>query len=110
MFASEERATNSFLIVGDFNSLPGSPAYRFLVHECGLRDVYLQYFGLDERSLRKHPTAGFLNMRMRIDHVLAGPGVSWLDFDDTAHFDAGGAFAGLSDHVPLIGRFTLPER
>lgn len=106
-FVDEQRSSNAFVVMGDFNSLPGSPAYRYLVHECGLRDVYSLHHRLDERALRDHPTAGFLNLRMRIDHMLTGPGLTWMDFDDTCHFDQKGSFTGLSDHVPLIGRFTI---
>lgn len=106
-FVDHERASDAFVLMGDFNSLPGSPAYRFLVYECGLHDVYAHHHRLDERALRDHPTAGFLNLRMRIDHMLTGRGVSCLDFDDTFHFDQKGTFTGLSDHVPLIGRFRI---
>ena len=106
-FIQRERRTDAFAVMGDFNSLPGSPTYRYLVNDCGLHDVYSLYHRLDERALRDHPTAGFLNMRMRIDHMLTGRGLSWLDFDDTRHFDQKGSFTGLSDHVPLIGRFHI---
>lgn len=106
-FVERERTSNAYVVMGDFNSLPGSPTYRYLVHECGLLDVYSMYHRLDERALRDHPTAGFLNLRMRIDHMLTGRGLSWHDFDDTFHFDQRGSFTGLSDHVPLIGRFTI---
>jgi endonuclease/exonuclease/phosphatase (EEP) superfamily protein YafD len=45
---------------------------------------------------------------MHLDHVFYGNGVAWVDLDGTAAFgDRRSAFAGLSDHVPLIGRFWL---
>ncbi len=106
-FVDRERVSDAFVVMGDLNSLHGSPTYRYLVHDCRLSDVYAIYHRLNERALRDHPTAGFLNMRMRIDHMLSGRGISWLDFDDTSHFDQKGAFTGLSDHVPLIGRFHI---
>jgi endonuclease/exonuclease/phosphatase (EEP) superfamily protein YafD len=44
-------------------------------------------------------------MRMHLDHVFYGNGVRFLDLDGSARFgDRASPFAGLSDHVPLIGR------
>jgi len=45
---------------------------------------------------------------MHLDHVYSSPTLEWLDFADTHPFGEGGAFAGLSDHVPLIARFRIP--
>jgi endonuclease/exonuclease/phosphatase family metal-dependent hydrolase len=110
-FIAKERASDAYVLVGDFNSLPGSPTYRYFTEDCGLCDAYSTHHSLDAQALHGHPTAGFMNLRMRIDHVLAGPGLSFVDFDDTFHFDQdGGRFAGLSDHVPMIGRFTFGDR
>ena len=60
-------------------------------------------------ELRRWPTAGFLNLRMHLDHIFSGAALSWLDFEDSAPFGVREAkFHGLSDHVPLIGRCRLP--
>jgi endonuclease/exonuclease/phosphatase family metal-dependent hydrolase len=63
------------------------------------------------------PTAGFMRLRMHLDHVFTGRGLRWLDFDDTHAFgDRTASFHGLSDHMPLVARCrvargdTLPPR
>ena len=54
---------------------------------------------------RGWPTAGFMRMRMHLDHLFFGNGVRFLDLDGSLRFgDRKSPFAGLSDHVPLIGR------
>jgi endonuclease/exonuclease/phosphatase family metal-dependent hydrolase len=97
-----------FVVCGDFNSAPGSPVYRFLTGEAGFRCAE-EHCGLtDHGDPRAFPTAGFMRLRMHLDHVFFGNGVQWVDLEGTAPFgDRGGGFAGLSDHVPLIGRFRL---
>jgi endonuclease/exonuclease/phosphatase family metal-dependent hydrolase len=103
-FVETTRASDRFLIVGDFNALPGSPVYRYLVHERGYADPFAKLHHMTEEDLRHFPTAGFMQMRMRIDHVLSGPGLEWLDFEGSEPFGQRTApFHGLSDHVPLIG-------
>ena len=60
---------------------------------------------MSEEELRKWPTAGFMRMRMHLDHIFTGPALKWIDFDETHAFgDRGASFYGLSDHMPLIGR------
>lgn len=104
-FIAAQRASDRYLVVGDFNSLPGSPVYRFLLQDHGLSDPFAAVQQLDEPALRAWPTAGFMNLRMHLDHVLCGPGLCFTDFDDSHPFGARlGRFHGLSDHVPLIGR------
>jgi endonuclease/exonuclease/phosphatase family metal-dependent hydrolase len=104
-FIDAERASDRFLVVGDFNALPGSTVYRYLTEERGLVDAFRTVRGCDDEGLRKWPTAGFLNLRMHLDHVFTGPGIEWIDFDESDPFGRRGArFHGLSDHVPLIAR------
>ena len=104
-FVDAHRASDRFVIVGDFNSLPGSPVYRYLTGECEFTDAFALHQGMDEEALVKWPTAGFLRMRMHLDHVFSGPALRWVDFDGTTRFgDREGAFRGLSDHTPIIGR------
>ena len=58
---------------------------------------------MNDDELRYWPTAGFMRMRMHIDHVFSGRGLRWLDFDGTEPFgQRSSPFHGLSDHVPLI--------
>jgi endonuclease/exonuclease/phosphatase family metal-dependent hydrolase len=106
-FVAAERKSERFLVCGDFNALPGSPVYRTLI-ESGLTDPFAAYYRFDEDALVKWPTAGFMNMRMHLDHVFSGGGLEWLDFDGTHRFgQRNGVFRGLSDHVPILGRFTF---
>jgi endonuclease/exonuclease/phosphatase family metal-dependent hydrolase len=104
-FVATERTSDRYLLVGDFNSLPGSPVYRYLVDECGFRDPFAQLHRMTEDELRAWPTAGFMRLRMHLDHVFCGQGLKWIDFDGTHPFgDRRAEFHGLSDHMPLIGR------
>lgn len=106
-FVKKERKSERWVVVGDFNALPGSPVYRTLVDN-GFYDSFAGYHRFDQDALLKWPTAGFMNMRMHIDHVFSGAGVRWLEFDGTHRFgQRGGIFRGLSDHVPILGSFTF---
>jgi endonuclease/exonuclease/phosphatase family metal-dependent hydrolase len=116
-FVERERSSDRFVVVGDFNALPGSPVYRFLVEEQGWVDAFAQRYRLSENDLVSWPTAGFMRMRMHLDHVFAGGGLRWLDFDGTHPFgDRSAPFHGLSDHVPMVARCrpakgdTIPPR
>lgn len=107
-FVEAERQSDRFLIAGDFNSLPGSPVYRHLLAQQGYYDPFAQLYRMNEDELRKWPTAGFMRMRMHVDHIFTGKALRWLDFDDTHAFgDRAATFHGLSDHVPLIGRCRI---
>lgn len=106
-FVDRERSDDRFVVVGDLNALPGSPVYELLTREAGWHDPVASALG-GVGPMRGFPTAGFLHLRMHIDHVLSGAGVAWGDLDGTHDVDdPRGAFVGLSDHAPLIGRFTL---
>ena len=107
-FVADNRSSDRYLVMGDFNSLPGSPAYGLLCDLLQVQDAFRDLHALDVADLRKRwPTAGFLHLRMRLDHIFAGPGLRWVDFEDTHAFGVDGQWAGLSDHVPIIGRFTV---
>ncbi len=94
-----------FVVCGDFNSAPGSPVFCFLTEEAGFACAQQDLGLLDPGDARAWPTAGFLRMRMHLDHLFHGNGVRFLDLDGSAPFgDRRSPFAGLSDHVPLIGR------
>jgi endonuclease/exonuclease/phosphatase family metal-dependent hydrolase len=107
-FVDKERQGDRFVVVGDFNALPGSPVYDYLVEEHGWSDPFARLHRLSEAELSSWPTAGFMRLRMHIDHVLSGRGLSWVDFDDTHPFgDRTSPFHGLSDHAPIVGRFRV---
>lgn len=116
-FVEKERASDRFVVVGDFNALPGSPVYQTLVNDSGWIDAFAHRYKLGVDELASWPTAGFMRMRMHLDHVFAGRGIRWLDFDDTHPFgDRTGPFHGLSDHAPIVARCrvargdTIPDR
>ncbi len=94
-----------FIVCGDFNSAPGSPVYRYLTEEAGFVCAQAALGQIDQGHRRGFSTAGFLRIRMHLDHLFSGGRVDWLDLDGTAPFgDRSSPFAGLSDHVPLIAR------
>ena len=116
-FVEKQRASDRFVVVGDFNALPGSPVYCRLVEEPGWVDAFAQRYRMSVDELVGWPTAGFMRLRMHLDHVFTGRGLRWLDFDDTHAFgDRTASFHGLSDHMPLVARCrvargdTLPPR
>lgn len=109
-FISRERQTDHFIVVGDFNSLPGSPVDKFLREEHGLVDAFQHLNRRDEAWTRQFATAGFMNLRMHIDHLYASSSIDWVDLEGTHGFGELGDFHGLSDHVPLIARFKVGPR
>lgn len=107
-FVERQRESDRFVVVGDFNALPGSPVYRCLVEEHGWVDAFAAHSGMSREELARWPTAGFMRMRMHLDHVFAGPALRWLDFEDTRPFgDRAAPFHGLSDHVPMVARCRI---
>ncbi len=107
-FVEREQRSPHFVVVGDFNSLPGSPVDRYLREERGLVDAFSTVQRFTETEARAYPTAGFLNLRMHLDHVYSSRLLTWLDFADTRPFGEEGAFDGLSYDVPLIARLEVP--
>lgn len=106
-FVEQEKKSDRWILVGDFNALPGSPVYRHLL-DAGCCDAFAIHYHFAEHDLVRWPTAGFMNMRMHLDHVFAGGGLRFLDFDGTHRFgQKNGMFRGLSDHVPIVGSFTV---
>lgn len=103
-FIQRESHGERFVVMGDFNSSPGSPVYGFL-NECGLCDLQANVQHKSPAELREWPTAGFMNLRMHLDHLFASPGIEGVDLEDSHPFgDRSGRFHGLSDHVPLVAR------
>jgi endonuclease/exonuclease/phosphatase family metal-dependent hydrolase len=105
-FVRDRAGDEPFVITGDFNSAPGSPVYQYLSSEFTGAQERL---GLIDRAVHNaFPTAGMARLRMHLDHVFASEQVEFLDMAGTHRFgDKGGAFHGLSDHVPLIVRLEL---
>jgi len=95
-----------FVLCGDFNAPPGSPVYRYLTGDLGCTGAQEALGALDPADPDGRPTAGFLRLRMRLDHLFSGGAVRWLDLEGTRPFGSG-PFHGLSDHAPLIGRFEV---
>jgi endonuclease/exonuclease/phosphatase family metal-dependent hydrolase len=101
-------AAGAAVVVGDFNSLPGSPVYRFITEDAGFRDAFRTFHDLSEPHPADFPTAGALRYRLPIDYVFSCDGVRWIDFDETHPYGVPeAAFHGLSDHVPLVARLRL---
>jgi endonuclease/exonuclease/phosphatase family metal-dependent hydrolase len=96
------------LVVGDFNSAPGTPVYRALREEGGLQGAQEALGQLDPGRPTAFPTAGFAALRMHLDHVFGGGGIHFLDLEGTRPFgDLDSPFHGLSDHVPLLTAFEV---
>lgn len=107
-FVERERVSDRFVVVGDFNALPGSPVYCRLVEQDGWVDAFAHRYRMNHRELTSWATAGFMRMRMHLDHVFAGRGLRWLDFEETHPFgDRAAPFCGLSDHMPMVGRCRI---
>jgi endonuclease/exonuclease/phosphatase family metal-dependent hydrolase len=105
-FVHRHAGSEPFLVCGDFNSAPGSPVFAYLTGEAGFSSALGDLGFIDLMRPRAFPTCGFMGLRMHLDHLFSGNGVRWIDVDGTACFgDRSGSFRGLSDHVPLIGRF-----
>ena len=85
-FVEKERRSDRFVVMGDFNALPGSPVYRFLVEDRAWTDAFARCYRFSVPDLADWPTAGFFQLRMHLDHVFTGSGLEWVDFDETAPF------------------------
>jgi endonuclease/exonuclease/phosphatase family metal-dependent hydrolase len=110
-FIESKRRSERFVVLGDFNSLPGSPAYNRLLQRLAICDPFPSVVGSSLTELgERWPTAGFLHLRMRLDHMFVGRGLEAIDFDETHPFGVDGHWHGLSDHVPLLGRFRVLGR
>src|SRR5438128_406113 len=106
-FVRRQSNGEPLVVCGDFNSPPGSPVYKFLTEEAGLVGVQ-NALGQIRGHPREFPTAGFLSLRMHLDHLFCNGRVRWLDLAGTLPFgDRRNPFPGKSDHVPLIGRFEM---
>jgi hypothetical protein len=80
-----------------------------VIERLGVHDPFLELAGVSspDELHRRWPTAGFLRFRFRLDHLFSGPGLAWHAFEDTHPFGAESPWRGLSDHVPIIGTFSV---
>lgn len=84
------------VLLGDLNLTPDAPAFHRLVEESGLQDV------MQGRGWRPTWLAGFWPLALRIDHVLASPGLCVEQAEVGP--DVG------SDHRPVLARLALPRQ
>src|SRR5262249_12271246 len=106
-FVRRHSCDEPFLVCGDFNSAPASSVYQYLVEDAEFECAQALLGQIDLRVPKRFPTAGFMRWRMHLDHVFSR-GLEWLDLEGTLPFgDPTSPFFGLSDHVPLIGRFEF---
>lgn len=108
-FVETKAMGDPFVICGDFNTAPGTPVFRYLVDQAGFESAQATLRQIDPETPKGFPTAGFMRMRMHLDHLFSGGKVRWVDLEGTLKYgDKRGRFYGLSDHVPLVARFKLP--
>lgn len=98
------------ILVGDFNARPGSRVHRFVCEQSPFRDAFSLHLGLTDEQAAAIPSASFLHLRFRLDHVFTGPGVHVDAFPLADRWDAAHPMRGLSDHAPIMGQFQLERR
>lgn len=102
-FAANTAKKEPYLVVGDFNTAPNTPVFQYLSGDGGLRAAQPLVERLVQPNGEPFATAGFMHLRMHLDHLFAGGSMGFLDLAETHDFgDEKGRFHGLSDHVPLI--------
>ena len=107
-YAHEMGEQNTTILAGDFNATPGSQVYNRIVQSGHLRDAHAAHLGMEPQELAGMASAGFLNLRYRLDHIFSGPEVQFESFEDTQPYGRRHPLRRLSDHSPLVCRFTLP--
>ena len=107
-FVSSRGRADASILVGDFNALPGSRVYTRIVREDTLfHDAHARYLGAGPKQLQKMPSAGFMNLRYRLDHIFCCSNVRFSTFENTAPYGKEHPWGALSDHSPLAGRFDI---
>lgn len=107
-YAEATAKQEPYLLVGDFNTAPRTPVYDYLTREAKLRGAQEQLKHIDLEVPGSFATAGFMHLRMHLDHVFAKGGLEFIDLEGTRTFgDPASPFTGLSDHVPLIANFGV---
>lgn len=104
-YAQHVARSEPYLIVGDFNSAPATPVYKLFTGDAKLRGAQESLKQIDASRPDSFSTAGFMRLRMHLDHIF-GRDIGFADLNDTRAFgDEQSPFHGLSDHVPLITCF-----
>lgn len=107
-YADVTSKNEPYLVVGDFNTAPRTPVYEYLTRDAKLRGAQEQLKQIDLEDPTCFATAGFMHLRMHLDHVFAKGGLEFVDLKGTHTFgDPKSPFTGLSDHVPLITTFGV---
>ena len=107
-FVHDQARGEAFIVCGDFNSAPHSPVYRALTQGAAFVGAQEMLGAVHPEDPRAFPTAGFMRLRMHLDHLFSSHHVEWLDLEGSRPFgDVESPFHALSDHIPLIGRFRL---
>lgn len=108
-YAEQIAKHEPYVLMGDFNSSPVSPVYQALTKDVGLIGAQESLGLIDCKRANEFPTAGFMRLRMHLDHIfLSRQGVRAVDMNGTHAFgDRTSPFHGLSDHVPLIANLEL---
>jgi endonuclease/exonuclease/phosphatase family metal-dependent hydrolase len=108
-FVREGAGDEPFVAVGDFNSAPATPVFEHLVGERRWCSAQAAVGMINPLRRDGFATAGFMHLRMHLDHIFGGNGVSFDDMEGSAHFDdRASPFYGLSDHAPLLARISIP--
>ena len=103
-YIKKTKGETPFIVCGDFNSWPKSPVYEMLLARGQLTDIR----ALLNEEKEDFVTAGFLNLKLHLDHIFFSGEIHWQNMADTHGFgDTTSPFHGLSDHVPLIAQFEL---
>jgi endonuclease/exonuclease/phosphatase family metal-dependent hydrolase len=86
------------ILIGDFNAVPASAAYRTVARQA--RDVQLH------GKARPKPTFPSRFPLLRLDHIFVGNGIIPIEAEVHSNFQARTA----SDHLPLLARIALETR
>ena len=111
-FVDREKESDRYLVLGDFNSLPDSPAYNRILDRLDLTDPFPEAIGLSPAELRRSwPTAGLLNPTHAPRSHVCGtrPGLDRLRGYASLRRRGWPDGHGLSDHVPILGSFALKK-
>ena len=107
-FAASVARNDPYLVMGDFNTAPATPVYEFLTREAKLRGAQEELKQIDLTRPEGFSTAGFMHLRMHLDHIFGKGGVDFVNLEGTRSFgDPESPFTGLSDHVPLLATFGI---
>jgi endonuclease/exonuclease/phosphatase family metal-dependent hydrolase len=108
-YVDQHGSPDTSIVLGDFNARPGSRVYNRVIKSGAFRDAHAAYLGANTSQMAGLPSAGFMAVRFRLDHVFSGDRVRFLSFDYTEPYGPKHPWRSLSDHSPLVGRFTVGD-